>query len=175
MQPPSTQQHCADFTCTSVLCPGQLSLLNHPTPDFPLSLSSLVQAAAFWGLEIQDEVTSLFRLWWRGCRWLISHWVFTWWKGERSLWSLFYKITNPIQESSAPWSNHLPVTSPSLLILSSHKERISTCELREDVNIQTIVTLFSRKAIAFAFWGPVSTSVLADMSQTVLRSSVLLD
>ena len=98
-------------------------------------------------------------------------------RGERSLWSLFYEITNPIQESSASmtYSPSSDLSPSPILILSSHKKRTSTCELRENVSIQTIATLFSRKDIASAFWGPVSTSVLEAMSQTMLRSSVLLD
>ena len=58
---------------------------NHPTPDFPLSLSSLVQATVLgagnprWGYQP-------IQVWWRGCRWLISHHVCT--------WSFFYVCTS---------------------------------------------------------------------------------
>lgn len=77
------------------------SSLNHPTPDFPLSLSSLVQATVLGGWKSKMRLPAC-----SGCgEGVADGWFLTGSshdeRGERSLWSLFYKITNPIQESSA--------------------------------------------------------------------------
>lgn len=88
------------------------SSLNHPTPDFPLSLSSLVQAAVLgagnprWGYQPVQVVV-------KGLQMADFSLGLHMMKGVRDLCGAsFIRLLIPFKRALPPWSNHLPVTSP---------------------------------------------------------------